>query len=157
MTNNKNTLCLLLRAALITDDRIELSPDQRAEAFRTAREQKVVSLAYAGAKEAAELKNEFYSSVVFFYRLLSVQTLLTDALVAEGITPVILKGTAAGIYYPHPEYRTYGDIDFFVKPEDFERALEILGQNDFKVTQTVWPDDRHVVMLKNGVTLELHR
>lgn len=153
----RDSLCRLLQSVLFDGIRIDLSPDQRAEAFRTAHEQKVVPLAYAGAKDAAELKNEFYASVVSFYRLLSVQTLLTDVLTAEGITPVILKGTAAGIYYPHPEYRTYGDIDFFVKPEDFERALAILGQNDFRVAQTVRPEDRHVVMLKNGVTLELHR
>lgn len=31
---------------------------------------------------------------------------------------VILKGTSASQYYPHPEYRTMGDIDIMTRRED---------------------------------------
>ena len=35
---------------------------------------------------------------------------------------VLMKGSAAGQYYPKPEYRSMGDIDLITKSEDFETA-----------------------------------
>ena len=33
---------------------------------------------------------------------------------------VILKGTSAAQYYPHPEYRALGDIDIITSREDYQ-------------------------------------
>ena len=42
---------------------------------------------------------------------------------------VILKGTSAAKYYPHPEYRSIGDIDIMPQRKDFAAACEELLQN----------------------------
>ena len=37
---------------------------------------------------------------------------------------VVLKGTSAAKYYPHPELRIMGDIDIITRHEDFDRACQ---------------------------------
>ena len=67
---------------------------------------------------------------------------------------VILKGTAASQYYPHPEYRTMGDIDIMTCREDFDAAYRDLEENGYTVTKEL---EREVLFKKNGIVIELHR
>lgn len=67
---------------------------------------------------------------------------------------VILKGTSAAQYYPHPEYRTMGDIDIMTGREDFDSAYRNLEENGFKVTKAL---EREVKFVKNGIEIEVHR
>ena len=79
-----------------------------------------------------------------FGHLLNVQDEMLSVLEAKGIPTVILKGAAAGMLYPDPGLRSYGDIDFMVPPADFERARAALVAAGFEDK-----DD-------DGVCLELH-
>ena len=45
---------------------------------------------------------------------------------------VILKGTSAAQYYPHPELRAMGDIDIITRREDFRKSCNMLLENGFK-------------------------
>ena len=47
-------------------------------------------------------------------------------LAQEHIPYVVFKGLAAGAKYPQPELRTMGDIDFYVPPSDFDRAVDVI-------------------------------
>ena len=67
---------------------------------------------------------------------------------------VILKGTSAAQYYPHPEYRTLGDIDIMTSREDFDQAYKELVDNGYVVTKEL---EREIGFLKEGVMVELHR
>ena len=67
---------------------------------------------------------------------------------------VILKGTSAAQYYPHPEFRTMGDIDVITRREDFNQAYQELLNNGYKVCKEL---NREVSFLKNGIVVELHR
>ena len=67
---------------------------------------------------------------------------------------VILKGTAAAQYYPHPEFRTMGDIDIMTRREDFDQAYQELLDNGYKVCKEL---DREISFSKNGIIVELHR
>ena len=67
---------------------------------------------------------------------------------------VILKGTSAAQYYPHPEYRVLGDIDIITRREDFDRAYNDLIQNGYKINKEL---EREVAFVKNGIVVELHR
>ena len=90
-----------------------------------------------------------------FYRLLSVQNELTELLRKEKINFVILKGTAAAMYYPRPQYRAMGDIDFLVAPADFDRAFELLTANGFSDTDESC--ERHKNLIKNNCEFEMHK
>ncbi len=78
---------------------------------------------------------------------------LSDA----GIHFAILKGNAAGIYYPVPEYRVSGDVDVIVSGEDFERACAVLRENGFRDAFTEQNTDRHLNFEKDGIQFEVHR
>ena len=69
---------------------------------------------------------------------------------------VILKGTAAGQYYPNPECRGYGDIDIMTRREDYRAACDYLLASGF---QDVTPETvrlRHREFVKNRTIVEVH-
>ena len=67
---------------------------------------------------------------------------------------VILKGTSAAQYYPHPEYRTMGDIDIMTRREDLETARQELIDKGYCVINEL---NREITFRKNGIVIELHR
>lgn len=75
----------------------------------------------------------------------------------KNIPYVIIKGTAAGIYYPNPRLRCAGDIDILVKREDFKRTAKHLEENGYKLLGDLSKVSHHNEYLKNGEIIELHR
>ena len=67
---------------------------------------------------------------------------------------VVLKGSSATMYYPHPEYRIIGDIDIMTRREDFDTAYQQLIDNGYSVINAL---NRETTFVKNGITVELHR
>ena len=60
-----------------------------------------------------------------FSAYMKAQDDLTGLLTWDRIKPVIIKGTAAALYYPEPSLRAMGDIDFLLYPnngESFQKA-----------------------------------
>lgn len=72
------------------------------------------------------------ASVRAFHQLMSEQSALLELLESQRIPAVILKGAAAGQYYPRPALREYGDIDLLVLPEDFDRACALLSVSGYE-------------------------
>lgn len=96
-------------------------------------------------------------SVANNIQLLNAQAKLVSLLQENDIPFVILKGTAAAMYYSHPEYRTMGDIDLIVKPEDFDRAHKVL-EKEYELTQKIEDIPRHATFTnKEGHEIELHK
>lgn len=90
-------------------------------------------------------------------QLFSEQQKMVDLFESHQIPFVILKGSSAAIYYPHPEYRSMGDIDIIVKPADFDRAYEVLHKY-YKCIQTLNDNPRHASFVgETGVEIELHK
>ena len=77
--------------------------------------------------------------------------------VLEGIPYVILKGTAAAIYYPEPIRRTLGDIDLMVSPENFSKAYCALKNAGYRSSDPADGTGRHAHFFKENMTIELHR
>lgn len=71
---------------------------------------------------------------------------------------VILKGTAAAQYYPHPEYRKMGDIDIITRREDFDSACKGLLENGYVEFASKIQEDfgRHRGFVRNGIEVEVH-
>ncbi|MBI4540161.1 MAG: nucleotidyltransferase family protein [Gemmatimonadetes bacterium] len=51
---------------------------------------------------------------------------VVDALRADGIDPVLIKGWAIARLYPEPGLRPYGDLDFVVSDRQRQRALGVI-------------------------------
>ena len=60
---------------------------------------------------------------------------------SDHIPYVCFKGLASSLYYPQPELRTAGDVDFYVNPADFEACEAVLKENGYE-----WVEDggKHV-------------
>ncbi len=80
---------------------------------------------------------------------------LSKLLSENGIKFVILKGASSAYYYPAPDKRNAGDVDFYVESSDLERARELLSDNGYIME----PDhsDVHYTFIKNRLPFELHK
>ena len=68
---------------------------------------------------------------------------------------VLMKGSAAGQYYPKPEYRSMGDIDLITKSEDFETACNDMLSGGYEEIPCYY--SRHRQFIKNNIVVEVHR
>lgn len=62
---------------------------------------------------------------------------LITGMEGEGIDHLVFKGYVVRNYYPVPELRTFGDIDFLIRPADRERSDALMMAQDF-VRETDW-------------------
>ncbi|MBR5922233.1 MAG: nucleotidyltransferase family protein [Clostridia bacterium] len=126
--------------------------------FNEAVAQTVVALAApAVPKEHISAWNEpVAKNTAHYMRVLYEQSNLIKLFEANGIPVAVIKGCAAAVYYPAPERRTMGDIDFLVKDEQFDTAFNLLRVNGYRF-EGDFGDDRDHTFVKGGVVLELHR
>ena len=126
--------------------------------LKEAEDQAVLGLVIDTAPKAVQDKWRSHAGVVTanFVRILHYQQQLCELFKANDIPLVILKGTAAAVYYPNPAQRSMGDIDYLVPPEYFDQATELLVTNGYKIK-----DDprapRHMHVHKDNISFEQHR
>ncbi|MBR2213683.1 MAG: nucleotidyltransferase family protein [Eubacterium sp.] len=109
--------------------------------------------------------NIVYSQVAQWTKIIEAQNDLIQLLNKNGIKLAIIKGITAAMNYPKPDYRSMGDVDFFVDESDFNRTYELMTQNgyslagDESIAQMHVEKEKyhHIELMKNGVTFELHR
>lgn len=125
--------------------------------LQEARHQTVVGIAFNGVPEEGRGPWEASVNAEFanFIRLLYAQEELIGRFVTAEIPLVILKGTAASIYYPVPMERTLGDIDFIVPQERFEDACRVMEKSGYRFSGS-HREGRHQEYIKDGVEFELH-
>ena len=73
-----------------------------------------------------------------------------------GIQVAVMKGMAAAIYYPVPEYRAMGDVDLLVSPKDYEQAVDVLKKNGYML-EGEEDEKYHTALSKYRILYELHR
>lgn len=88
-----------------------------------------------------------------WYHIMGEQQTACSLLKEAGIPCAVLKGAAAAYAYPQNAYRSMGDIDLIVKPQDFDRAYDLLIRD----AEYLGENYRHKEMRRNGIILELHR
>lgn len=72
--------------------------------------------------------------------------LIREVLGGAGIRWVLGKGpVAADLLWPNPDMREYYDVDVFLAPEDFERALAHLTDAGFAYVDRNWPELRRTM------------
>ena len=110
-----------------------------------------------------EQLEEYWGSVgkaiQYYYSILLEQSDVVNILQDASIPIVVLKGAAAAMNYPHPEYRSMGDIDIIVPREQFADAYHALIKQGYKVDgdNTLQVFDRHIEFISpSGIDIELH-
>lgn len=112
-----------------------------------------LSLLGVSKEEKIRYAREFGNSIRYFHSILNEQDVLAKTL--GEVEYVVLKGTAAAMYYPRPEIRKMGDIDILVRPEEYEHAESLLEQSGYLKQKE---SARHSSFRKeSGIQIELHR
>ena len=155
---NQQALFELLKASLFGEEPVFPDEADWDAVFEEAQLQTVVALAApAVPKEQAKKWDERVSrNTAHYMRVLYEQTRMVRLFEDKGIPLVVLKGSAAAMYYPVPSRRTMGDIDFIVPPERFDEARELL-ENSGYAFQGDYGDGRDYTYFMGGVIFELHR
>ena len=84
----------------------------------------------------------------------AAQQELVSLLEQEGYPYVILKGAAAAAYYPKPQLRALGDVDFLIDPAQTQQLADRLEQAGY--TKFMENHACHLVFRKPGAHLEMH-
>ncbi len=82
---------------------------------------------------------------------------LVEFLGANGISGVLLKGQGVARYYPSPQARQTGDVDFYVGPAHYHRAVELCRSRLADLQADPEEVDIHFSFEMDGVEVELHR
>ena len=83
---------------------------------------------------------------------------LVTFLNSHGISGVLLKGQGvARSYYPVPQLRQCGDIDFYVGKKQYRRAIEVCREHLLHDNEAGSANHKHFHFDINGVNIEIHR
>ena len=156
--HNQTALLELLKASLFGGEpRLPADIDWDA-VFAEAKSHAVEALAApcVPPEEAPRWREAADRSAAYYLQLAFYQRELVRLFENAGIPLVILKGTAAAVYYPEPSRRTMGDIDFLVPLDRFDEAKRLMMDSGYTLEKDITPDSRHAVLIRYGVEFELH-
>ena len=160
MTPTESTVLSLLRASLHgLSAKVPADTDWDG-VLAEANAQAVSALAAEGLPEdlseeqRTDWRDAKCAQIANFVRYAMTQDELCQLFDAHDVKAVIVKGSAAAIYYPQPALRTMGDIDLVVLPEHYSRAKECLLEAGYRLSGA--EADRHIAFKKDGVMIELH-
>ena len=83
----------------------------------------------------ARWRNSATSVFASNFRVLQAQVEMSELMDKGNYPYIVLKGTAAGAYYPNAEMRALGDVDFLIDPTqqaELEEKIEELSNGKFK-------------------------
>lgn len=159
---------LHLLAVSLGAERSPLTDEERrdvdwAQVVRESTHQAVCPLVFeAAAAYQADMPKEVYeqwfaASYTYLrnaYKVFRSQKHLVERMDENGYPCIILKGTAAAAYYPEPEKRSFGDVDFLIDPTQREAVEAMLAADGYR--QKEMAHICHVVYLKPRESLEMH-
>ena len=113
----------------------------------------VTALLYPGMRQLngvpedalAKARSAAITATIASESMLKSQRDILDLLEAKHIPCVVLKGTSAACFYPHPELRVPGDIDILVDAENLIAACNTLKDNDYTISTVV---EKHTCLQK---------
>jgi hypothetical protein len=99
-------------------------------------------------------QDKAFTSLAQNFKVLEWQKELVSLLEKENLKYLIIKGTSASAYYPKPELRLLGDVDFLIDQKDRARVEALLENNGY----VNWKQGHecHVVFRKEKAHLEMH-
>ena len=81
-------------------------------------------------------------------------TCVHNIMVKNGIPYCTLKGAVSASYYPDSTLRSMGDVDFYVHPDNIDRALSIFLNEGFERHEGNHPS--HIGLERGSMHLEMH-
>ena len=166
MTNEQKVLLKLVGSAL-NGKTIEKTDFESVDWLSVAVESDIQAVLPIAFDAASLLKQNISSEVYKLWSDRAVAYLVKNAMVQRSQTDLvkllddagypyaILKGEASAGYYPRPELRTLGDVDFVIDVEQNEVIKKLLCDNGY--TSFLEDHECHIVFKKPNSHLEMHR
>lgn len=128
---------------------------------REAKMQAVFSLAFNSYTQLPlddELSTKV-KSVLMKYAILNAacfknHSYLHALMEKNNISYCVVKGAVSASYYPDPILRSMGDVDFYVHPDDIDRALKVFETEGFEKSKMNHP--AHFLLRKGSENFEMH-
>ena len=138
------------------------SPDTDWRAvYKESRAQAVGILAFQTYRElpmaediAADINKFIKASTWRNIQCFQYHTYLHKLLTQHEIPYCVVKGAASASYYPDPLLRARGDVDFYVHPDDIDRALAVFEADGFTRDSVNHPC--HIAMKNGQRHFEMH-
>ena len=88
-------------------------------------------------------------------KILESQNILVKILASKNIDYLILKGASSASYYPNPELRCFGDIDFLIDIKNWDIVKQYFIDNGYRVSN----DEHyyHSTFVKGYSVFEMHK
>ncbi len=159
----QNALCDLLRSALWDIPNNPISGIPWEDVFREARQQTVAALFLDHLPdypipEAVRKKwtDDCLQQYAVNLRILDEQAALRKILDDAGIPFLVLKGSAASVYYPDPMLRSMGDIDLFAAKSRIGEIRDLMDINGYHRVDNGKDQQREDQYARNQNIIEIH-
>lgn len=135
------------------------------ELLAFAKKQTIIGIYWQGIQRLGDVVNKLSEDEVMdwmgeYTKIVRRNTKTDDAVAwlakfmrSNDIGFFVFKGQTVASYYPTPEIRTSGDVDFYVFKKDWDRAKSLLEK---EVTITDDHSGQHLEFTKDGVPFEMH-
>lgn len=167
LNNNQLAFLYLVRAGLWEKDVQLYSFGELnfSEINRLAEEQSVVGLVAAGIEHLTDVKIPQTSALEFVDAALQIEQRnqamnhfigsIIDGMRAAGIYTLLVKGQGIAQCYERPQWRSAGDVDFFLSEGNYKKAVDFLSPLASKVNEEN-PYNLHLALTIAPWDVELH-
>lgn len=164
MTQEQSILLSVLRHAISPDMPLPEADCDWGKVCKEAHQQAVSLIFYDAiapllpgfpSELQQKLRNQAMSVVMRNINIGNTQARLTALLKEHNIPHLILKGEGSAAYYPKPQLRTLGDVDFWVGTEDFDTVHNLFQSLGYRFDEG--QHDHHITYCTPGGALEMHR
>lgn len=114
----------------------------------------LVSIAIPPQK-AAEYMENHYRHLILNIAVEDSHADVHKLLTNNGIEYVTLKGSVSAKYYPEPELRSMGDVDFLVHREDYDKTVKLVKNLGFAPNEND-DESHHQAFQKDLILWEAH-
>ena len=109
------------------------------------------------ADKYADINSQYFGNLMNTVRVQAEHGELHEIMQEAGIPYVTMKGCASAAYYPEPELRSMGDVDFLVPEEDIPLGIEALEDHGFQRDQYEFTTNQSAYLRPPMTTWEIHK
>lgn len=168
MNDVQSLLLQVISEALFNKKAPDIAADQLMPLVNESKAQAVYPLAFSvldsqlqdklSPEQYADCSEEFFRYAIAGTQNYSEHGELHELMTVNEIPYVAMKGLASAMYYPEPNLRSMGDVDFLVAKENVSKAGRLLESIGFVVDHGEEDDGIHIAYTRPPMSIwELHR